>query len=214
MTTHDELRTFIRDALAAGRSRGEIEGVLAGAGWPRDLIGDGLAAFADVDFPVPVPRPRPYLSAQEAFLYLMLFSALYVTAFNVGTLLFQYIDRAFPDPADPFEIRSFRSAVRWSISSLIVAFPVFLYVSRLINRALRLDPVKRASKIRRWLTYLTLFIAGVVLTGDGIALVYRLLGGELTVRFVLKVVTIGGIAGAIFLYYLSDLSLDEKDAGA
>ena len=32
-----------------------------------------LAGFAEIDFPVPVPRPRPYLSAREAFIYLVVF---------------------------------------------------------------------------------------------------------------------------------------------
>jgi hypothetical protein len=33
----------------------------------------------------------------------------------------------------------------------------------------------------------------------------------LSTRFVLKVVVVGTIAGAIFWYYLSDLRLDERD---
>jgi len=52
------------------------------------------------------------------------------------------------------------------------------------------------------------------LIGDFTSLVYSLLGGELTVRFVLKVLTVGVIAGTIFWYYLSDLRLDEKDVKA
>ena len=77
------------------------------------------------------------------------------------------------------------------------------------ERAVRRDPTKRASKIRRWLTYLTLFVAAGILIGDAIALVNGVLGGELTIRFMLKVVTIAVIAGAIFGYYLRDLRRDE-----
>ena len=60
------------------------------------------------------------------------------------------------------------------------------------------------------LTYLTLFVAAVVLTGDVITLIYNGLGGELTARFVLKGLTVGGIAGAVFGYYLSDIKADEQ----
>jgi len=94
---------------------------------------------------------------------------------------------------------------------LIVAVPVFLALSRIINRAARLDPNKRASPIRRWLTYLTLFAAACVLIGDVTTLVYRLLGGDLAIRFVLKVVTVGLIAGAAFGYYLADVRVGEKE---
>jgi hypothetical protein len=68
--------------------------------------------------------------------------------------------------------------------------------------------------VRRWLTYLTLFIAACVLIGDFVSLVYNVLGGELTVRFVLKVLTVGIIAGTVFWYYLSELRLDERDPRA
>ena len=58
-------------------------------------------------------------------------------------------------------------------------------------------------------TYLTLFVAASVLIGDFITLVYNLLGGELTTRFMLKVLTIAVIAGTIFFYYLPDLRLED-----
>ena len=147
-------------------------------------------------------------------MYLVLFSTLYVAAFNLGSLLFQFIDGAFPDPAARVVPPEYsRQAIRWSVSFLVVAFPVFTYVSWLTNRAIRLDPSKHASKVRRWLTYLTLFVAASVLVGDVTVLVYNLLGGELTARFVLKVLTVGGIAGGVYGYYLWDLRSDEQEVG-
>ena len=101
--------------------------------------------------------------------------------------------------------------MRWAIASLIVAVPVFLYLSRLTSRQVRLDPAERGSKERRLLTYLTMFVAGAVLTGDVITLIYNALGGELTVRFVLKGLTVGGIAGGVFGYYLWDVKADEQE---
>jgi hypothetical protein len=50
--------------------------------------------------------------------------------------------------------------------------------------------------------------------GDVIALLNDLLGGDLTIRFMLKVTTVGVIAGGIFAYYLHDLRVEEKDAAA
>jgi hypothetical protein len=215
MATQEQLQAFVRDGLVRGLPRTQIEEVLLKAGWDAREVKSALGGFAEIDFPIPVPRPKPYLSAREAFVYLVLFSTLYVSAYNFGSLLFQFINRAFPDPADPQWVgRSIRESIRWSVSSLIVAFPVFLYVSRLAGRALRLDPTKRSSKVRRWLTYLTLFLAAGILIGNGIALVNSLLGGELTIRFILKVLTVALIAGTIFGYYLWDLRHEEEDKEA
>ena len=72
-------------------------------------------------------------------------------------------------------------------------------------------PTKRASKIRRRLTYVTLFIASCVLIGDFTYVVYSFLGGELTVRFVLKALVVAVIAGTAFGYYLWDLRANERE---
>ena len=61
-----DLERFVRDALAAGASRQEIEAVLANAGWTPDQSRAALAAYADVAFRVPVPRPRPNTGARLA----------------------------------------------------------------------------------------------------------------------------------------------------
>jgi len=212
MAINEELLGFVKDALAQGRSRQQVEEVLLRAGWNAEQVRGALAGFAEVEFPIPVPRPKQYLSARDTFIYLVLFSTLYISAYNLGRLLFLFINQAFPDPAvSAAAAQHIREAMRWSVSYLIVAFPVFLYVSRLVGRAIRLAPTKRASKVRRWLTYLTLFIAAAVLTGDGVTMIYNLLGGELSVRFVLKVLSVGMIAGSIFGYYLSDLRQEEKE---
>jgi hypothetical protein len=210
MASDDELSNFVRSALARDLPRAEIEAALLQAGWRPEQVRSALAAYADLSFPIPVPRPRPYVSAGEAFLYLVLFSTLYVSAYNLGRLFFSFINRALPDPVVPEGYLEYTQyAIRWSVASLIIAFPVFLFASHRVRRALRRDPGKRASKPRKWLTYLTLFIAASVLVGDLTTLVYNLLAGELGQRFLLKVLTVGLIAGSIFGYYLWDLRADD-----
>ncbi len=212
MAVSEELLGFVRDALGRGLSRAEIEDALGRAGWSAEQVTRALGAFAAVDFPIPVPRPRPSLSARDAFVYLLLFTTLYIVAFNLGNLLFQFINRAFPDPASLQDESAFRSSVRFSVASLVVSLPVFLWMSRLTGRLTAADPTQRMSPVRRWLTYLTLFVAACILIGDFTSLVYNLLGGETTTRFVLKVAIVGAIAGTVFWYYVSDLRADEKDA--
>jgi hypothetical protein len=217
MAAPDQLSDFVRDALGRGVPRPQIEEALRKAGWTADQIRGAVTTFAEVDFPIPVPRAQPYLSAREAFMYLVLFGTLYSSAYSLGSLAFDFINIAFPDPAARQSFveseQRVRESIRWSVSMLIVAFPVFMYTSWLTGRAIGLDPTKRASKVRRWLTYWTLFIAACALIGDVTTLVYNLLGGELTVRFVLKVIVVALIAGTAFTYYLRDLRQDEVEGG-
>lgn len=204
---------FVRDALMRGCTREQAAAALAEGGWTPEQVRDALSAFAEVVFPVPVPvpRPRPYLSAREAFLYLVLFTTLYLSAFHFGSLLFDLVNRAFPDPAVRYELQP-GAGMRWSIATIIIAFPVFLWLSARIGRELANHPVKRQSAVRRWLTYLTLFVAAVALLIDLITLVDGVLGGELTVRFVLKVAIVALIAAVLFGHYLRDLHRDETAA--
>ena len=207
-----QLSRFVQDALRAGASRADTESALAKAGWSAEQVRDALAAYAEVDFPVPVPRPRPQLSARDAFMYLVMFGMLYVSAFQLGNLLFQFINMGFPDPLDPMSGQQgfIGRQIRGATSALLVAFPVFLFVASRIARRTARDPAQRMSAVRKWLTYLTLFVAACVIIGDLITLVNSVLSGELTVRFVLKVLTVGVIAGSVFGYYLWSMRVDDK----
>src|SRR5262245_50099760 len=133
-----ELQQFVREALARGQSRDAIRARLAAAGWQPEEIASALDAWDETDFPVPVPRRRPYLSARETFLYLVLFVTLYVTAYNVGSLAFQFVERWLPDPAltSRYSGRAQFSlqAARGAAAALLIAFPVFLALSSYIGR--------------------------------------------------------------------------------
>lgn len=206
----DELMQFVRESLAQGQTRPSIEAALRAAGWSPDQIASALRAWSAVDFPLPVPNPRPYVSAREAFLYLVLYSTLFTSAYSLGDLLFSFIEMAVPDLAT--QNWGFDHDIRWAIARLIVAAPVFLFTAHRVGRMIAADPTKQGSPVRKWLTYVALFIAGSVVIGDIVTLISYALGGELTLRFLLKVLTVAVIAGTIFVYYLHDLGRDEKPA--
>ncbi|QUD86839.1 DUF5671 domain-containing protein [Phenylobacterium montanum] len=218
-----ELLEFTRLALEKGIARDQIASALRQAGWSEADVRAAANAFAPVEFPLPVPRPRPYLSAQEVFSYALFFAALYVSAFNLGALVFGFIDLAFPDVsrhgmaliAPVWAVGADRNELildhmRGNIAALVVAFPLFLFMQRLIHRSIASDPTKRQSRPRKWMTYITLFIAASALIGDLSALVYNALGGDLTVRVVLRLATIAVIAGGAFSYLLWDIRTDER----
>lgn len=209
---HDELTRFVREALQRGTPRPEIERALFEAGWRPEQAKKALASFAEVPFPVPVPRPVSHVSAGEAFLYLVLFTALGVTVFSVVGLFFTLIEFLFDDPASsvPVNPETWVPGVRWSVARAIIAFPVFLIASWLVVRSLKRDPAERASAVRRWLTYVAMFVAVAVIIGDFVTLVAYLLAGGTTARFLLKVLVVAVVAGLILGYYLWDLCETER----
>lgn len=203
-----ELRDFIKEALEKGHDREEIQRVLLEAGWQDSEVRNGLSGFAEVDFSVAVPRPAPYLYAREAFLYLVSFIALYVTAISFGILVFGLIDYSFPDALDYRDGFSPESGAT-AIASVIVAFPLYLFLTRWLARQVAADPERRQSLIRRWLTYLTLVVGAGIILGDLIALLANVLTGDPTVRFALKAMAILAITGCVFGYYLWDMRQTE-----
>lgn len=140
---------------------------------------------------------------------LVSFIALYTTAFSFGALAFQFIERAFSDPLQ-YGFAGF-GAGRNAIAGLIVAFPLFLFLMRLIWKETKGNAKNLESGVRKWFTYITLVAAAGIMLGDLIAVVSSALGGELAVRFMLKAFTIFAIAFAIFWYYLHDLKLKAED---
>lgn len=204
------LLLFVKEALSSGASKADTEKALIEAGWPNDQITNALAAFSDTKFLIPVPVPKVHLSARDTFLYLVMFGMLYLSAYNLGNLFFQFVNLALPDPAFQQYAQYSNARIRFSISALVVAFPIFLFISSMIAKQVQNEPAQRLSAIRRWLTYLTLAIASCIIAGDLIYLLNNLLSGELTLRFVLKVLIVGSLTSSIFFYYLSEIRNDDR----
>ena len=204
---NSQINDFVHEALRRGISREDITRGLLKGGWTQKEIHAALDAFVDSDLPLPVPRKHVSGSAKEAFLFLVLFSALYTMVFGLGSTLFDLINIYLPDPGETV-VRWIRS-LRYGIASVIVSFPIFLFMNRLIVRETLQNPGQRISPVRRWLTYLTLFVASVSIVTDLISLIVRFLSGDLTLRFSLKVLIVAALAGIVFIHYLRDLRRDE-----
>ncbi|MEK7554365.1 MAG: DUF5671 domain-containing protein [Patescibacteria group bacterium] len=145
---------------------------------------------------------------RDVFMYLLAVATLYWSSFNFVRLVFEHVNAAFPDPLNYYYDPA--SAMRWAIASLIIIFPVYLWVTRFLRKDIEKNPDRGEIKIRKWLIYLTLFLAGLLIIGDLVALVLNFLNGDLTIPFLLKVVTVLAIGAAIFRYYFLDLNADRK----
>ena len=204
---NSQINDFVQEALRRGVLRQDIAQGLLKGGWTQKEINAALDAFVECDLPLPVPRKRVSGSAKEAFLFLMLFSALYTMVFALGSVLFDLINISLPKPGE-LSTRWIAS-LRYGIASVVVSLPIFIFMSRVIAGESRRNPGQRISPVRRWLTYLTLFIASASIVTDLISLIVRFLSGDLTLRFGLKVLVVAVLAGSVLFYYLRDLRRDE-----
>ena len=200
-----ELYTFVKDSLENGLGRASITQVLVQAKWSEAEIKGVLGASADVDLLLPVPRPRANLQAQEVFLYLVSSIALYTTAFFFGSLIFGFIDIAFPD-ALSYASGSSVPLAR-AVAAVIVAFPLYLFFMWRISKSVAENPDRRRSMVGKWLTYLTMVVGAGILIGDVIALLASFLQGELSIRFALQGLTILAVTVSIF----GGLRREEKE---
>jgi hypothetical protein len=142
---------------------------------------------------------------RDVFLHLLAIVTLYWSSVSFVTVLWQMINYFFQDQLNYFYYESFSGLIRFGVSSLFIVFPVFLIVSWYLNKIYAKEAQVRESKIRKWLIYLTLFIAALVIIGDFIAVINFFLGGEVTIRFILKALSVLLVAGFVFGYYLDDV---------
>lgn len=153
---------------------------------------------------------RPHTTPKDFFIHLGSIIGLYVTAVSLLALLFQLINTLFPDPALYEYAGNYSSGIRFAIASLIITFPLYIWLMRMISRDMTERPETAELPVRKWLTYFTLFIAGTTVAIDLIVLINTFLSGELTVRFLLKVITVLLIATTIFTYYRFELKRDKS----
>ncbi len=147
---------------------------------------------------------KPKTTPKDFFLYLGVMATLYASVISLINLLFAYIDYSFPDVLN-YGFDPYLSTIRWGMAFLFIIFPAFLVGTWYINKDIRVNPEKESIGVRKWLTYLALFVAGVAILIDLSVLIYTFLGGEITARFALKVLVILIISGFGLSYYLLDL---------
>ncbi|MBV9677404.1 MAG: hypothetical protein JO185_13790, partial [Acidobacteriaceae bacterium] len=205
------LQEFIQASKSKGASDEFLTSFLTRRGWPQDDVYAALGTYWEQVTGLPVPgRTASGESSRDAFLYLLSFSTLATWSSALGSLLFQLINHWFPDPVTRSYIYNLRNAVTWQMASIAVAFPIFLLVVRTILREAQDRPERLQSGVRKWLTYIALLLTAGAMICDLIWFFDYFLTGELTSRFVLKVLTVLLICGAIFIYYLGSLRWDRN----
>lgn len=206
MALKEELLEFTKEALVAGRSRSEIAQALGTAGWSEGEVGDALAAFADTPFVPPVPRPRAVVTARDFFVYALTFAALLTASICLIGVLVNLIDVYFDAEGRLWNIQ----AVRSNLAGVIVAGPIYGWLTWREEQRVAREPGQSRSAIRKWMIYLMLLIAAVTFGGDLIVFLGDFLNGAATPAFTLKCAVVAVVAGSVFLFYYQIIRPDES----
>jgi hypothetical protein len=148
----------------------------------------------------------PRASARDFFLHLGAMVALYTVTVSFLNLVFKIINKVFPVVAQNIYGWGGGSEISMPVATLIIFFPLFVLLSYFVQKIYTENPIKKELGIRKWLTYITLFVAGLLLAGDLVTVLYKFLDGQdLTAAFLLKALSVLLVAGAIFAHYLQDI---------
>jgi glucan phosphoethanolaminetransferase (alkaline phosphatase superfamily) len=143
------------------------------------------------------------ISVKDFFLQLGAIGTLYASLIAVIILLFRVINVSYPQITNGNYYNP--QNISFQVATLLVSFPLFLLLSWLLQKSLK-GGNEKDFVLRRWLSYLTLFIAGIVIAGDLISVLYTFLDGqELTKAFLLKALVLIIVAGGVFMYFLQDI---------
>lgn len=130
-----------------------------------------------------------------------------VTAFL--NLVFATLDKRFPDVLNSSYQYGYSTyqyeGIRAALATLIIFFPVFLIVSHFWRKFSEKHMGSIDQIIRKWVVYIILFLAGAVAVIDLVTLVRYFISGEITTRFILKVLTVLVVVCMVGAYYIISL---------
>lgn len=144
------------------------------------------------------------ITAKDFFLHIAVIFLLYSGTVALLNILFNVINVAFPQVNQVGYYSS--TSISLPVATLIVVFPLFLFLVNVLHKSYQIDSSRKDYPVRKGLIYLTIFIAGGVLAGDLVTLIYFFLDGQdMTTAFLLKILSVLVVIGSVFGYYLDDL---------
>jgi hypothetical protein len=144
-------------------------------------------------------------AAKFVFFYLLELVSLGFMTVSFGIILFQMINKNIADAITGYSGSYSEGALKFAISALLVSTPIYYVIGSFIQKSLFKGEFRKDSGIRRWLTYLILFVSFLIFVGWLIAFVYNFLNGEVTMKFILKTSSVLVIAATVFSFYLYDI---------
>jgi hypothetical protein len=154
-------------------------------------------------------EPTRKLTPKFFFLSLGVLAGLIASASAFLSLIFATLDKVFPDVLTATYQYGYASysyeSMRSALAILIIVFPVFVLLSVFWHRAAEKEIAHWDDILRRWVVYLILFLASVLVVVDLVTLVRYFVSGEITIRFILKVAIVLSTGALVGWYYLLHL---------
>ncbi|MDD3662369.1 MAG: DUF5671 domain-containing protein [Candidatus Pacebacteria bacterium] len=129
-------------------------------------------------------------------------------------LFFEALNKKFPDSLNGNYLYGYHSynfeTIRAALATLIIFFPVFLVLTYLWSRELNKDIGRINEIIHKWMVYLILFLASLVIVIDLVTLVRYFVSGEITNRFVFKIIGTLVVASLVDFYYYLKMKNNKK----
>jgi hypothetical protein len=103
--------------------------------------------------------------------------------------------------------------MRTALATLIIVFPIFLFLSRVWTKLVEAGLGRVDAIIKKWMLYLVIFLSSVVVAVDLVTLVRYFVSGEITTRFILKVLAVLIVAGLAGFYYFKEIESEKMKKG-
>ncbi len=151
-------------------------------------------------------RSTTKTTPRDFFLHLLSTVTLYLSVIAILIIAFQTTNHFLPDilRAGYYQDENIRELMRTGLAMLFIAFPVYGWTVWYIRKLTNDNPKLHDVRIRKWLTYLTIFVAALIIIITLITLVWNFLSGELTARVGIKILSVLVVAKMVFAYYLID----------
>ena len=153
------------------------------------------------------------LNVGYAFLSLGVLISLIVSVTSFLNLAFEILNKKFPDVLNGIYQYGYYSSqfekARTFLSMLIIMFPTFLILAYFWKKKEKKGLGYHDEVVRKWLSYIIIFLSILIAVIDLIILVRYFVSGEITIRFIFKVLI--ALAGAkMILYYFVPEVLEVK----
>jgi len=149
------------------------------------------------------------LSVGYAFLSLGVLISLIVSVTSFLNLAFEILNKKFPDVLNGIYQYGYNSlqfeAARTFLSMLVIMFPTFLILAYFWKKKEKNGLGQYDEVIRKWLSYIIIFLSILIVVIDLIVLVRYFVSGEITFRFILKVLIAISGAKMVLLYFTPEV---------
>lgn len=157
------------------------------------------------------------LTPRFFFVSLGVLVSLIASVSSFFSLVFETLNKHFPDALNATYTYGYSSynydSMRSSLATLIIVFPAFLILSGVWTKLVKKGLGHVDSIIKKWMLYLVIFLASIVVVADLVTLVRYFVSGEVTTRFILKVLVVLVTAGLSGFYYFAESKAEKMHKG-